>query len=111
MSISRLENFLENDASRPEEGASEWKRSEVGERAQPQHEQPWRTHLDRVDDQSHEAGHELVRRVFALRVGFVLREIVRQRQRVRVSQGGHVGVVQRGVIQGAAALWCCRRID
>lgn len=44
-----------------------------------------------------------MRRIFALRVGgFVLREIVRQRQRVRVSQAGHVGVVQRGrgVIQG-----------
>lgn len=54
-----------------------------------------------------------MRRIFALRVGFVLREIVRQRQRVRVSQGGHVGVVQRcrGVIQGVATLWGCRRCD
>lgn len=29
----------------------------VGERAQQQYEQPWRTHLDRVDDQTHESGH------------------------------------------------------
>lgn len=57
------------------------------------------THLGRVDDQTHEGGHELVsgqRRTLAL----VLRESVRQRQRVRVSQGGHAGGAGLGAVPG-----------
>lgn len=103
VSISRLQNFSRGIRVPATLKKEHWNGSARGRGGRSSSmSSRGRTHLDRVDDQTHEGRHELVRRILALRVGFVLREVVRQRQRVRVSQGGHVGVVRRGrgVIQG-----------
>lgn len=71
----------------------------AGAAAQVQVERGGWTHLGRVDDQTHEGRHELVsgqRRTLAL----LLRESVRQRQRVRVSHGGHAGGAGLGAVPG-----------